>query len=226
MTRGLPTLALLLLLAPLLGGCFSSKLVKDIRRSDESRSWEAPALDWTPTDLPVELPGHRICEEQPTYLLDAASTPLYLDLSSGARLTDQRPPDCDSVSNTQHLRLILSEARLPFHPVDSADLRTALLVLDIRDPGRGETRRVWHTGLGSRIVFASGSAMRDERLSIDLERDPVVVRPPLGSGQKGYGWLALTIPLDVATSPVQLVALTVGGATMLVAGAMLGGHPW
>lgn len=224
MIRAPRVLGLLLGLATtLLSGCFSSNLVNEIDRRDESRITRVPSLELTPASLPVQIAGERVCRQQPVYLLEASSRPLYLDFAN-ARLSEQRPDECDSVWRSERLHLVVSDTRIPFRPSDSANLRTALLVLDLREPGRGETHRRWHVGWNSRLVYTDDSTVRDQRMDMDIHL--LEVRPPLASDQKGYTWLFLTIPLDVITSPIQVVVLAVGGATMLVLGAMLGGHPW
>ncbi|MCB9496336.1 MAG: hypothetical protein H6686_05555 [Fibrobacteria bacterium] len=217
-TRRATGFAPLLAMASLLSGCFSMHLVDQIDRRDESSSWKAPALDWIPTELPVEIRGDRACAQRPIYRLNAASAPLYLDLSPGAELTDQLPLECDDVSTPQRLQLVVSDSPIPFHPTRSRNLVTALLILDIRDPGRGESRRVWHTGLDSRILYTFNSAVRDEKLSLHSLRNQVLVRPPRGNGRNDFKWLFLTIPLDVATSPIQLGLLVLASAAMLLFG--------
>jgi len=215
-----------LLLAPLLlAGCFS--MMVDDHALQERRGLADQyrgALAWSPFQGTHRIDGRTTCtgtetpprglKSQPhrsVWRLELGPSPLYLVVDRDlATLQDQAlPVPCSQPrgDSVPVVLLVSTDSALSFRPSTTDTRITALLRFQI-DSGRpwpGKPPRQWALAAGSPLLLE-----RDGKI-VSL---PVLVEtsPDLSSVEKALAnrdrlWYLLAVPADIATSPLQLLAL-------------------
>lgn len=193
----------------LLSGCFSY-MVMDNSKGIERQLQNAHEnqLNWEPFQGSRGLRCPLLCirnkdsaSQQSVYRLDIADTALFLSIGTDAA-TLQDNSYCNTEDSTgQVLDLVITADTIDFHPTDSGRISTARLYLDIRQSRYGP--RPFELRRTSLLVSRQG---RVEALPVNISTHPDGTGEAKQAAALNQLWLFASIPADVVTSPLQLLA--------------------
>jgi hypothetical protein len=202
--RMLPRIAGSLLVASMLAGCFSMEIRDNIDNAGKNlQSTYGKALDWGEFTGPRQLTCQQVCSDSiPAWRVDLSDSVLYLRLLRDEALLTDSLPRCLPVPDGRTMELVITDTPMDFHPSDSAGRSTALLQLKLRR-GAPWSSSALAMQQGSSLLFLREDSV--VRLPFNILRHPVRPKDVRTAQIRAGIPLILTIPLDVVTSPFQLL---------------------
>lgn len=202
-------LSVVLSASVLLSGCFSY-MVTEKSKSIEDRLWNAHdnQMEWEPFQGSRLLRCPLLCTQgqdsafqASVYRLDIADTALFLSIYTDAAILRDNSSCTTEDSTGQALDLVITADSIDFHPTDSGKISTARLFLDIRPSGCESGS--FELRYASLLVSRHG---RVRVLPVNISTNPDGTREARQAASLHQLWLFATIPADIVTSPLQLLA--------------------
>jgi hypothetical protein len=188
----------------MLGGCFSMQVKQNIdNAAADLQSSYGKALDWGEFSGTRHLSCPQVCSDSmAAWRVDISETPIYLVLLRDEALLTDSLSTCKSASVTRYMDLVIADAPIDFHPTDSDSLATAALQLKLRH-GASWSSEGTAMRQGSSLLFLRQDSV--VRLPVNVLLHPVQAADVRSAQIRSALPLFLTIPLDVVTSPFQLL---------------------